>query len=128
MRSAVRGVKPHQRSEGDPTPGMVREQAIATDALWSGLVRTAPGMVSGWHHHGDHQTSIYVVAGVMRIESGPGGRDVVDLEADDFCFIPPGTIHRESNLGAEENRLVVVRSGTGPPTTNVDGPEGGSGE
>ena len=26
-------------------------------------------------------------------------------------------------MGAEENRLVVVRAGTGPPTTNVDGPE-----
>ena len=121
----VRGVKPHQRSEGDPTSGMIREEAIATDAMWSGLVRTAPGAVSGWHHHNDHETTIYVAFGVMRIEWGPGGRERVDLEADDFCRIPPGTIHRESNLGAEENRLVVVRSGTGPPTTNVDGPEEG---
>ena len=123
----VRGVKPSERSEGDPTAGMIREEAIATDAMWSGVVRTAAGAVSGWHHHGDHETTIYVASGVMRIEWGPGGREKVDLEADDFCLIPPGTIHRESNLGAEENRLVVVRSGTGPPTTNVDGPEG-SGE
>jgi uncharacterized RmlC-like cupin family protein len=121
----VRRVASAERTEGDPTPGMVREEAIATDGMWSGLVRTAPGMVSGWHHHNDHETTIYVAFGVMRIEWGPGGRQAVDLEADDFCLIPAGTIHRESNLGAEENRLVVVRAGTGPPTTNVDGPEEG---
>jgi uncharacterized RmlC-like cupin family protein len=123
--TGVRGVRAHERTESDPTPGMIREQALATEGMWSGLVRTAPGMVSGWHHHGDHETSIYVVAGAMRIEWGPGGREAVDLEADDFCLIPPGTIHRESNLGAEENRLIVTRAGTGPPTTNVDRPEEG---
>jgi uncharacterized RmlC-like cupin family protein len=123
VTAPVRGVKAYERSEVDPTSGMVREEAIATDKMWSGLVRTAAGSVSGWHHHGDHETSIYVVSGIMRIEWGPGGREVVDLESDDFCFIPPGTIHRESNMGEAENRLVVVRSGIGPPTTNVDGPE-----
>ena len=121
----VRAIKPHERVEGDPTYGIVREEAISTNGMWSGVGRTAPGVVSGWHHHGDHETTIYVVSGVMRIESGPGGREVVDLEADDFCLIPPGTIHRESNMGAEENRLVVTRAGTGPPTTNVEGPEEG---
>ena len=32
-----------------PTPGMSREHAIARDGLWAGVVRTDPGMVSGWH-------------------------------------------------------------------------------
>ena len=121
----IRRVTPHERREGDPTAGMIREEAIATPGTWAGLVRTAAGATSGWHHHGDHETTIYVAAGELRLEYGPGGRDVVVGSEGDFCFIPPGTIHRESNPGADESRLVVVRAGTGTPTVNVEGPEEG---
>jgi len=69
----ARLVRPVDRTEDDPTPGMTREKAIEVDGLWSGLVRTAPGMTSGWHHHGQYETSIYVARGSLRMESGPGG-------------------------------------------------------
>ncbi len=120
----VERIRPGERSVADPTAGIVREQAIAVDGMWSGLARTAPGVVSGWHHHGAHETSIYIVTGAMKIESGPGGRDVVDLAPGDFCHIPPGIVHRESNPSDQETHAVVVRAGDGPPTVNVDGPEG----
>jgi uncharacterized RmlC-like cupin family protein len=100
----------------------VREQAIAVEGLWAGLARTAPGMVSGWHHHGEHETSIYVVSGRLRMEFGPGGRDVVEAVAGDFLHVPPGAIHRESNPGDNESHVVVVRAGHGAPTVNVDAP------
>jgi hypothetical protein len=29
-------ITPEERREGDPTPGMVREQAIAAEGLWRG--------------------------------------------------------------------------------------------
>lgn len=103
---------------------MVREQAIVAPGIWAGLVRTTPGMTSGWHHHGDHETSVYVVSGQLRMESGPGGRDVVDALPGDFVHVPAGAIHRESNPAQEESHLVVVRAGQGPPTVNVDGPVG----
>src|SRR5437660_7520033 len=93
----VRHIRPHDRVEADPTPGMTREQAIAADGLWAGLVRTEPGMTSGWHHHGDHETSIYVVSGHLRMESGPGGGDVVDAVPGDFLHVPSRAIHREAN-------------------------------
>jgi uncharacterized RmlC-like cupin family protein len=118
----VTHVPPEARVEADPTPGMVREQAIAVDGLWAGLVRTEPGMTSGWHHHGDHETSIYVVSGQLRMESGPAGRDVVEVASGTFVRVPPGAVHRESNPGGTESHLVVVRAGQGPPTVNVDGP------
>lgn len=118
----VRHVTPEQRVEADPTPGMVREQAIAVEGLWSGLVRTAPGAVSGWHHHGEYETSIYVAAGTLRMESGEGGGTVVEAVAGDFLHVPPGAVHRESNPGTDESRLVVVRAGHGVPTVNVEGP------
>jgi uncharacterized RmlC-like cupin family protein len=110
------------RVASDATPGMVREEAIAEPGLWAGLVRTAGHTTSGWHHHGDHDSSIYVVGGTLRMESGPGGADVVDAAAGDFLFVPRGAIHREANPGDAESQLVVVRAGTGPLVVNVDGP------
>ena len=84
----VSRVTPADRIRGDPTPGMVREQAIVVDGLWAGLVRTEARMVSGWHHHGDYDTSIYVVHGSMRMESGPGGSQVIEAGPGDFLFVP----------------------------------------
>jgi uncharacterized RmlC-like cupin family protein len=118
----VRRVGPDARVEGDPTPGMVREVAFATDGMWAGLVRTAAHATSGWHHHGDHETTIYVVTGALRMESGPGGTEVLEAGPRDFLYVPRGAIHREGNPGGDESEIVVVRAGQGPPTINVDGP------
>jgi uncharacterized RmlC-like cupin family protein len=35
-------------------------------------------MVSGWHHQGEYQTTIYVVTGALRMEFGPGGSNIVE--------------------------------------------------
>ena len=101
---------------------MVREQAVAVDGSWAGIVRTEGGMTSGWHHHGAFDSTIYVLSGTLRMESGAGGTDVVEAGPGDFVFVPSGAIHRESNPGDAPSELVVFRAGTGPPTTNVDGP------
>ena len=54
--------------EADPTSGMVRERAFELPVLWAGKVTTAPGAVSGWHHHDVNESSLYVVSGVLRLE------------------------------------------------------------
>jgi uncharacterized RmlC-like cupin family protein len=118
----VRHIPADERTEADPTPGMIREQAISVEGLWAGLVRTPPGVTSGWHHHGEHDTSIYVAAGRLRMESGAGGRKIVDARPGDFLHVPPGAVHRESNPDDEESSIVVVRAGHGVTTVNVDGP------
>lgn len=122
---AVIKITPSDRTEGDPTYGMIREEAFTTDGMWAGLVRTAAGMTSGWHHHGDHDTTIYVLSGGLKMESGPQGADVVEAEPGDFVLVPRETVHRESNPTDVESRLIVVRAGTGPPTINVEGPANG---
>lgn len=106
----------------DPTPGMVRRVAVDTGAMWTGTAETAPGMVSGWHHHGDHESSIYVVRGVLHMEYGPGGGSAFDAVAGDVVHVPAGAIHRESNPTDAPSLLSVVRCGSGVPTVNVDGP------
>jgi uncharacterized RmlC-like cupin family protein len=115
-------VHPADRRIADPTPGKVREQAFALEGLWSGLVRTEPGVASGWHHHGDHDTSVYVIEGNVRIEFGRGGVQVAEAGPGDFVHIPKRVVHRELNPGPTRSQEVVTRSGTGPLTINVDGP------
>jgi uncharacterized RmlC-like cupin family protein len=118
----VRLVRPADRVEGERTPGMIREQAIAIDGLWAGLVRTEAHMITGWHHHADYDTSIYVVDGALRMEFGPGGTEVVEAGPGDFLHVPKGAIHREENPTDDESRIVVVRAGRGPAVINVEGP------
>lgn len=119
----VRVIRGEDRTEGQPTPGMRREQAVSTERSWAGYVTTDAGMVSGWHHHGDYESHIFVVSGAMRMESGPGGSEVIDAQPGDFIFVPPHAVHREGNPGTEKSTLVVVRAGNGEPVFNVDGPE-----
>ena len=79
-------------------------------------------MISGWHHHGAYESAIYVLSGALRMEFGPGGTEVLDAGPGDFVYVGAGAVHRESNPSNEESRIVVVRSGSGEPVMNVDGP------
>jgi uncharacterized RmlC-like cupin family protein len=105
----------------DPTPGMDRLRAFEDPKLWAGQVWTAPGTVSGWHHHDSNETSLYVVSGIMRLEF-EGEEEYVEAHAGDFVHVPAFTIHRESNPGDEPSLAVIARAGGGIPTVNVDVP------
>jgi uncharacterized RmlC-like cupin family protein len=111
-----------ERTPGPATPGMDRQQAVATEGMWSGVVRTEAGMVSGWHHHGEFETVIYVLSGSLRMEFGPGGSDAVQAGPGDFVYVPRGAVHREGNPSAEPADIVVVRAGRGESTVNLGGP------
>src|SRR5438093_8752466 len=56
------------------TAGMIREEAVRTEGLWVGVVRTEAGRSSSWNHHGGHESVIYVITGQVDRECGPGGR------------------------------------------------------
>lgn len=108
---------------GPQTAGIVRLQAFEDGETWFGEARTEPGMSSGWHHHAEHCTYVYVVQGRLRLESGPGGREVADLGPGEYAQIPPHAVHRESNPADEESLLILARRGSGPTVVNVDGPD-----
>ena len=125
MTSEIRRIGPAERSRDTvQTAGMVREAAIERDGFWSGVATAAPKMASGWHHHGDNETVIYVLDGAIHLEFGPGGRRSVEARGGDFIHVPPRTVHRESNPQDREAKIVVTRAGSGPATVNVEGPEG----
>jgi uncharacterized RmlC-like cupin family protein len=115
-------VSPEHRRPGPSTPGMDRQEAVATDGMWSGVARTEAGMLSGWHHHGEYETTIYVLTGSLRMEFGPDGSKTLDAGPGDFVYVPKGAVHRESNPSTGPADIVVVRAGRGESTINVDGP------
>jgi uncharacterized RmlC-like cupin family protein len=86
-------------------------------------ITPAPKRPSGWHHHGDYDTYIYVLAGSLHFEFGPEGTQVVEAGPGDFVHVPRQVVHRESNRSADEGVAVAVRTGGGPPVVNVDGPQ-----
>ena len=123
LDNGVKLVKPTDRTlAAAQTAGMIREQAIKTDTLWAGIARTAPGNRSGWHHHGDWETVVYVIQGAVRLECGAGGLTIMQAEPGDHLLIPKYEVHRESNPTDEEQVLTVVRVGSGPVVVNVDPP------
>lgn len=121
MSKPVTVIKAADLIPADPTPGMARSRAFESGMLWAGQVVTEPGSVSGWHHHDVNETSIYIVAGLMRLEF-EGHDGYLDAVAGDFVQVPSFTVHRESNPTDQQTVAVLARAGGGVPTVNVGGP------
>ena len=120
----LRLVRKDSLEETSQTPGMNRKEAFAPEGAWVGTVKMKPGLVSGWHHHGEYETYAYVTKGQARFEYGPDGGEAIEAGPGDFAFIPARTVHREVNPGSHESVVVLFRMGPGKPVFNVDGPDG----
>jgi uncharacterized RmlC-like cupin family protein len=105
------------------TVGMQREELVATPNAWVGMVQTKPAFTSGWHHHGDYDTYVYVISGKLSFEFGRTGKESSVAKPGEVAFIPKNTVHRESNPSSEEQVLFVVRVGEGAPVFNVEAPK-----
>lgn len=84
------------------TSGMSRREAVSgrtvgSSKLWTGETHVAPATNSGDHHHGEAETSIYVVSGRPRFVFHDGtGEVVLQTEPGDYVFVPPWVPHREN--------------------------------
>ena len=112
--------------------GMERSIAISaplvgSQRLYSSIVSTAPGDKTRIHHHGDCETSIYILSGTARYTWGPTGTEhEMAAGAGDVIYIPAGEIHVEENASASEP-LVVVLTRNCPDSHVVymdEGPDG----
>jgi len=110
-------------SDTKQTQGMIRAVAFANNPIWVGSVEMEGGTVSGWHHHGNNDSYLYVVSGKARFEHGQEGQETVDATPGDYIFVPAHTIHREVNPGNERSEIVLFRIGGGEPVFNVSGPK-----
>ncbi len=96
--------------------GMRRLEAISGAAtgsqnIWMGESHMGPATRSDDHHHGESETSIYVLSGnpvfvflhdneETRIEAQPG----------DYVYVPPHVAHREENPFEEEAVVIMART------------------
>ena len=109
-------------SDTKQTLGMIREMAFDNNPIWVGSVEMEGGTASGWHHHGQNDSYLYVVSGKARFEYGTGGQGIVDAAPGDYIFVPAHTIHREVNPDNERSKIILFRIGGGEPVFNVSGP------
>lgn len=116
-------VRPDQATGGPATAGMERRQFLERDDAWVGWIRTDAGVAGGWHHHGGHDSYIYVLRGSLTIDYGVGGAESVRAEGGDFIFNPAHLVHRETTSPDGDVEAFVVRIGDGPQVVNVEGPE-----
>jgi uncharacterized RmlC-like cupin family protein len=112
---------------------MERSIAVSADTvgsvgLYSSMVTTAPGGRTRIHHHGECETSIFIVSGAARYTWGPTGLEsAMDAAAGDFVYIPAGEIHVEENASAIEPLVVVLtRNCPGSVVHYLDGGPDGS--
>ncbi len=117
-------VRSHERTSDDraATPGMHRQLAYDRDGAWVGVVHTESGATSGWHHHGDWDTYVYIASGAQRVEFGSDGQQTLLAGPGDVIHVGKGIVHRESNPAPDVTETFVVRVGTGPLVVNADGP------
>lgn len=121
--SSIEVVQGDELEPADATPGITRERAIDGDGVTVVRAHGDPGIVSGWHHHGDHDVYGYQLSGRVRFEFGPSGRDAIEAGPGDFFHVPAGTIHRDVNPDDEAGQEVLLTLvGDGPLVVNVDGP------
>jgi len=108
-------IRPEERSTSSgQNADMERSIAISAErvgsvGLYSSMVTTAPGAKTRIHHHGECETSIWIVSGEARYTFGPTGlEETFDAGRGDFVYIPAGEVHVEENASATEPLVVVI--------------------
>jgi uncharacterized RmlC-like cupin family protein len=87
----------------------VSAPTVGSVGLYSSLVTTAPGGRTRVHHHGECETSIYILSGSARYTWGPTGlEESMEASAGDFVYIPAGEVHVEENASTREPLVVVL--------------------
>jgi uncharacterized RmlC-like cupin family protein len=126
VMSGIEVVRGNALTRGSSTRGITRDKAFEEGMVLVSRSRIASGVVSDWHHHGRRRLFGVLLAGRLRLEYGPHGKEAVDLEPGDFFRIPVGLVHRDVNPDAMREAIVAAfLEGEGIPTVNVAGPEGG---
>ena len=100
----------------------VSHDTVGSSNLYSSIVRTGPGGRTEIHHHGECETSIYILKGRARFYAGVGLADVTDAEEGDFVYVPAFEVHVEENASASEPLVVLLsRNCSGSVVHYVEG-------
>jgi mannose-6-phosphate isomerase-like protein (cupin superfamily) len=125
IMSRVKVVRGSELGVGELTQGIVRKKAFESQNAVVSQSQVAPGVVSGWHHHGTRQLYRFIVSGRLQLEYFLRTKEIADLNAGDFFHIPARLIHRDLNPNKDLELVVVnILVGSGPSVINVDTPPG----
>jgi uncharacterized RmlC-like cupin family protein len=87
---------------------VISRDTVGSRGIYTSIVTTAPGGRTEVHHHGDCETSIYILRGRARFYSGEGLRDIVDADEGDFIYVPAHEVHVEANASDAEPLVVLL--------------------
>jgi uncharacterized RmlC-like cupin family protein len=114
----------HPEETGTPALSDVdRRGQFERAGRWADWIRNDAGDVSGWHHHADNDTYVYVSRGSVTFECGQDGADSAVARPGDFVIVPAHTIHREITGADTELEAFIIRVGGDPEHVEADGPE-----
>lgn len=120
----VTAIQKNDLKSGPATPGIQRDFAFKGDDVLMIRSKTEPGIVSGWHRHGDYHVYGYMAKGSMLIEFGSKGKESVLVEEAGFFHVPPHTTHRETNPSKTAGQeIILFLTGKGDLVQNLEGPE-----
>ncbi|HEY8171917.1 MAG TPA: cupin domain-containing protein [Dehalococcoidia bacterium] len=123
----VRIAKDTLRGDAGQNAAMERTIAVSRDTvgsrgIYSSIVTTAPGGRTEIHHHGECETSIYILRGIARFYSGEGLGDIVEAYEGDFVYVPAHEVHVEENASNTDDLVVLLsRNCDGSVVHYVDG-------
>jgi len=80
-----------------------------------------PGGVAYAHVHVGFEVMLYILAGRVRHEYGPGLAQSVENAAGDFIFIEPGVPHEVFNVSSTEPVIAVVARSDASEWQNIVG-------
>jgi uncharacterized RmlC-like cupin family protein len=72
------------------------------------LIHVPPGARAKAHMHQNHETTLYVLSGRVRMWYGMALEKVMDCQPGDFIYIPAGVPHLPANLSNTEPATAVV--------------------
>ncbi len=120
----IRALQKDTLPEAPGSPGITRHLAFREEDFLVVRSRVEPGVVSGWHHHGDYDVYGHLISGSIRFEHGPGGGDATTVGPGDFFHVPARTVHRDVNPSDTEGQeAILFLRGSGPMVVNVEGPD-----
>jgi uncharacterized RmlC-like cupin family protein len=87
----------------------VSAETVGSVGLYSSVVTTGPGGKTRIHHHGECETSIFILSGRARYTWGvTGTEEAMEAGEGDFIYIPAGEIHVEENASDTQPLVVVL--------------------
>ena len=101
----------------------VSRDTVGSSNLYSSIVRTAPRGRTEVHHHGECETSIYILSGRARFYAGDDLAEVTDASEGDFIYVPAYEVHVEENASDSDDLVVLLsRNCAGSVVHYVDAP------